>query len=133
MPFQLTKWLLPYYISSIFSIILSNQLQQQISAKMTTIFTADGLEELEESMAQCNSFKSIKCSCADNLCCLPAPPMAEPKVDTANHVINFIPFSFNLQIILYNYKTCITSHFRPSLKTSFTHCNCHCSSMMLLL
>ena len=39
--------------------ILSNQLQQQISAKMNTIFTADGLEELEESMAQCNSFKSM--------------------------------------------------------------------------
>ena len=35
MSFQLTKWLLPYYISSIFSIIQSNQLQQQISAKMT--------------------------------------------------------------------------------------------------
>ena len=35
MSFQLTMWLLPYYISSIFSIIQSNQLQQQISAKMT--------------------------------------------------------------------------------------------------
>ena len=32
--FQLNKWL-PYYTSSIFAIILSNQLQQQISAKMT--------------------------------------------------------------------------------------------------
>ena len=133
MPFQLTKWLLRYYISSIFSIILSNQLQQQISAKMNTVFTADGLEELEESMAQCDSFRSMKCSCTDYLCCLPAPPMAEPKVNTTNHVINFIPFSFNLQIILYNYKTCITSHFRPSLRTNFTHCNRHCSSMMLLL
>ena len=73
---------------------LSNQLQQQISAKMNTVFTADGLEELEESMAQCNSFKSMKCSCTDYLCCLPGPPMPEPKVDTTNHDINFIPFSF---------------------------------------
>ena len=130
---SLSSGFLPYYISSIFSIILSNQPQQQISAKMTTVFTADGLEELEESMAQCDSFKSMKCSCTDYLCCLPAHPMAEPKVDTTNHIINFIQFSFNLQIILYNYKTCITSHFRPSLRTSFIHCNCHCSSMMLLL
>ena len=82
--------------------ILSNQLQQQISAKMNTVFTADGLEELEESMAQCNSFKSMKCSCTDYLCCLPAPPMPEPKVHTTNHAIKFIPFSFYLQIILYN-------------------------------
>ena len=71
---------------------------------MTTVFTADGLEELEESMAQCDSFKSMKCSCTDYLCCLPAPTMPEPKVDTTNHAINFIPFSFNLQIILYNLK-----------------------------
>ena len=82
--------------------ILSNQLQQQISAKMNTVFTADGLEELEESMAQCNSFKSMQCSCTDYLCCLHVPPMPEPKVDTTNHAINFIPFSFNLQIILCN-------------------------------
>ena len=82
--------------------ILSNLLQQQISAKMNTVFTADGLEELEESMAQCNSFKSMKCSSTDYLYCLPALPMPEPKVDTTNHIINFIPFSFNLQIILYN-------------------------------
>ena len=127
--FSLSSGFLPYYISSIYSIILSNQLQQQISAKMNTY----GLKELEESMAQCNSFKSMKCSCTDYLCCLPAPPMPEPKVDTTNHAINFIPFSLNLQIILYNYKTCITSHFRPSLRTSFTHCNHHSSSVMLLL
>ena len=69
---------------------------------MTTVFTADGLEELKESMAQCDSFKSMKCSCTDYLCCLPAPPMPEPKVDTTNHAMNFIPFLFNLQIILYN-------------------------------
>ena len=69
---------------------------------MNTVFTADGLEELKESMAQCNSFKSMKCSYTDYLCCLPAPPMPEPKVDTTNHAINFIPFSFNLQTILYN-------------------------------
>ena len=52
-------------LSSIFAMILSNQLPQQISAKMSTVFTADGLEELEESMAQCNNFKSVKCSCTD--------------------------------------------------------------------
>ena len=100
--FGASSGFLPYYISSIFSIILSNQLQQQISAKMNTVFTADGLEQLEESMAQCNSFKSMKCSCTDYLCCLPAPPMPEPKVDTTNHDINFIPFLFYLQIILCN-------------------------------
>ena len=33
--FSLSSGFLPYYISCIFSIILSNQLQQQISAKMT--------------------------------------------------------------------------------------------------
>ena len=33
--FSLSSGFLPYYISSIFAIILSNQLQQQISAKMT--------------------------------------------------------------------------------------------------
>ena len=81
---------------------------------MTAVFTADGLEELEESMAQCDSFKSMKCSCTDYLCCLPAPPMAEPKVDTTNHAIYSIPFSCSLQIILYNCKTCVASHFRPS-------------------
>ena len=82
---------------------------------MTAVFTADGLEELEESMAQCDSFKSMKCSCTDYLCCLPAPPMAEPKVDTTNHAIYYIPVSCSLQlIILYNCKTCVTSHFRPS-------------------
>ena len=69
---------------------------------MNTVFTADGLEELEESMAQCNSFKLMKCSCTDYLSCLPAPPMPEPKVDTTNHDIDSISFSFYLQIILYN-------------------------------
>ena len=69
---------------------------------MNTVFTADGLEELEESMAQCNSFKPMKYSRTDYLCHLPAPPMPEPKVDTTNHNITSISFSFYLQIILYN-------------------------------
>ena len=75
--------------------ILSNQLQQQISAKVNTVFTAYGLDELEESMAQCNSLKSMKCSCTDYLCCLPAPPMTEAKVDTTSHNIHSVPHSSN--------------------------------------